>query len=329
MVASGLPAAPGAAQAGGEFPGVRRLLIDCDPGIDDALAIYAALASDALAVQGITTVYGNVPVRQATRNVARVLARLERPPKLLIGEGAEQPLTASRLPRRGLHGRDGLGDVHSIPVVPVPTPLPESTPLMRDLLARNVLQEIVALGPLTNLAHVFASAPTLLRRLGRISVMGGVVMGIGDPSASEFNVASDPAAARCVLNSRVPLRWVPLNVAASIVIPQEAIEQFRAGHPRSRVASTIAELLSCTARTRDRGGAVVPDAVALALALDPGLGVWRARRLVLEARTRLGRMRLESGLPNAQLCEAVDGARVMALLWKLWSSLATRDAAHS
>lgn len=307
---------------------VRRLLIDCDPGIDDAVAIYAALASDAVAVCGITTVYGNVAVRQATRNAARVLKVLAAAPAVPIGEGAEQPLTASRLPRRRLHGRDGLGDL-DIPIVPVPSPRRESTELVTELLKRNALHEIVALGPLTNLAHSFASAPRLLRRLQRISVMGGVMAASGDPTAAEFNLASDLAAARCVLNSRVPLRWIPLNMAASVVIPQGAVETFRAAHPRSRVASTIGELLSFTARTRDRGGAVVPDAVALALALDPGLGVWRARRLVLEARTRLGRMRLESGLPNAQLCEAVDGQRVMAMLWSLWSTLATRDAAHS
>ena len=307
---------------------VRRLLIDCDPGIDDAVAIYAALASDAVAVAGITTVYGNVPVRQATRNAARVLKVLTGAPFLPIGEGAEQPLTASRLPRRRFHGRDGLGDL-DIPLAPVPSPRRESTELMTDLLKRSALHEIVALGPLTNLAHSFASAPTLLRRLRRISVMGGVVAAPGDPRATEFNLASDPAAARCVLNSRVSLRWVPLNVAASVVMPQAAIDRFRAAHPRSRVASMIAELLSFTARTRERGGAVVPDAVAMALALDPTLGVWRARRLVLEARTRLGRMRCEPGLPNAQLCEAVDGARVTALLWELWSLLATRDAAYS
>ena len=315
--------------SGEKFPGVRRLLIDCDPGIDDALALYAALASDAVTIHGITTVYGNVAVRQATRNVARLLEVLGHPPSLPIGEGAEQPLTASRLPRRSIHGRDGLGDLHSLPVVPVPASLPESTPLMTDLLKRHLVQEIVALGPLTNLAHVFASAPALLRGLQRIHVMGGVVAKTSGPGTSEFNLASDPAAARCVLNSRVPLRWIPLSVAASVVIPPAAIDRFRAAHPHSRVASTIAELLSCTVRTRDRGGAVAPDAVALALAVDPTLGVWRSRRLELEPRTRLGRLTLELGVPNAQLCEAVDERGVMAMLWNLWSVLATRDAAHS
>src|SRR3990167_4089489 len=105
-----------------------------------------------------------------------------------------------------------------------------------------------------------------------MSIMGGVVVGAGHSTATEFNLASDLSAARCVLDSRVPLRWIPLNAAASVVMPQGAIDEFRAAYPRSRVASTIAKLLSFTARMRDRGGAVVPDAVALALALDPGLG---------------------------------------------------------
>ena len=92
---------------------------------------------------------------------------------------------------------------------------------------------------------------------------------------------------------------------------------------------TIAALLSCTARTRDRGGAVVPDAVALALAVDPTLGVWRVRRLVLERRTRLGRLGVEAGVPNAQLCEAVDAHRVLAMLWSLWSRLAEGHVLNS
>ena len=317
---------------------VRRLLIDCDPGIDDAVAIYAALASDSVTVEGITTVYGNVPVRQATRNVARLLDVLAQPPSVPIGEGAEQPLTVSRLPRRRLHGRDGLGDLE-IPVVPVPNPLVESGSLMTGLLKAHALDEIVALGPLTNLAHLFASAPTFLGRLQRMSVMSGVLVNAGNPTATEFNLASDPAAARCVLDSNVPLRWIPLNVAASVVIPQGAIDRFRAAHPHSRVASTIAELLSFTARTRGReglpaasaaqAGAVVPDAVALALAVDPSLGVWRFRRLVLATRTRLGRLGIESGVPNAQLCEAVDGQRTMAALWNMWSRVVERDALTS
>jgi purine nucleosidase len=197
------------------------------------------------------------------------------------------------------------------------------------LLKAHALHEIVALGPLTNLAHVFASAPTLLRRLQRMSVMAGVIVNGGNVTATEFNLASDPAAARCVLGSHVPLRWIPLNVAASVVIPQDAIDRFREAHPRSRVASTMSELLSFTARTRDRGGAVVPDAVALALAVDPALGVWRSRRLMLESRTRLGRLCIEPGVPNAQLCEAVNGQRVMATLWDLWSRLAEGDALAS
>ena len=184
-----------------------------------------------------------------------------------------------------------------------------------------------------------------------MSIMGGVVVGAGHSTATEFNLASDLSAARCVLDSRVPLRWIPLNAAASVVMPQGAIDEFRAAYPRSRVASTIAKLLSFTARMRDRGGlpaathlsavpspaqagaaqagAVVPDAVALALALDPGLGRWRLCRLGLKDRSRLGRLSIEPGIPNAQLCEAVDGPRVSAMLWSLWSQMVERDAAHS
>ena len=296
-----------------------RLLIDCDPGIDDALALYALLGRPVVAIQGITTVFGNVTVGQATRNVARLWQLAGARPLPRVGEGAEQPLAGSRLPRRAIHGRDGLGDLE-IPLAPLPQPLFESTALITECLRTHALDGIVALGPLTNVAHAFASAPRLLSRVSSIVVMGGVVAENKQPAATEFNLASDPAAARCLLGSKAVLRWVPLHSAASVVFQEEAIEGFRAAHKTNRLAVTMAKFLSYSAHARPgAGGAVLPDTVAIALALEPSLGEWRQRRLVLEDRTRSGRLRIEAGVPNAQVCERVDAQGVMKLLWELWT----------
>lgn len=301
----------------------RHLLIDCDPGIDDAMAIYAALANDAVSLQGITTVFGNVTARQATRNVLRLLHPVRPMPSLRIGEGAEQPLIGHRLPRRAVHGHDGLGDVR-LPAAPALRASEDSTRVITGLLQAGRLEQVVALGPLTNLAHAFATAPGLLRRLQSVLVMSGVVITEGS-AATEFNLASDPSAARCLLEGAVPLRWVPFTVAASVLVPQQTVDRFQAMHPTSGLALVITKLLSYAARTRGLAGAVVPDAVACALAMDPSLGVWRARRLTVERGARLGRLRCEPGFANAQVCEAVHAERVLAMLWRLWTRLVRRD----
>ena len=301
----------------------QRVLVDCDPGIDDALALYALLASDAVSVQGITTVFGNVTVRQATRNVARLLRLLARTPVPRLAEGSDQPLVGSRLPRRLTHGHDGLGDV-DIPLASVPRPLQESTSLVTDLLSAGALDTVIALGPLTNVAHAFASVPKLLRQLRAISVMGGIIVEGTGSTATEFNIASDPAAVRCVLGSQVLLRWVPMNVAAAGLIIQQDVDRFQTTYGSTPLGQGIASLLSYAVRARsgtEAGAASLPDAVAAVLVIDPSLGVWCQRRLVLERQTRSGRLRVEPGLPNAEVCEGLNVKRLRERLWGLWGRL--------
>ena len=301
-----------------------RVLLDCDPGIDDALALYALLASDRVRIQGITTVFGNVTVRQATRNVGRLLQLASHVPSPRLAEGSGQPLVGSRLPKRLVHGHDGLGDLR-IPLVPIAQPLAKSTPLITGFLQEGSLETIVALGPLTNIAHVFATAPRRLQRVCSIVVMGGVVadgQATAGAGATEFNLASDPSAARCLLGGNLPLRWVPLNVAASVLFDQETAARFRSAHAGSVLAATISSLITFMVERRGEGTrAVFPDAVAAALALEPSLGQWQHQRLALAGRTRTGRLAVEAGLPNALVCRGVDAPRVQAWLWKSWTRL--------
>ncbi|MBI4341113.1 MAG: nucleoside hydrolase [Candidatus Omnitrophica bacterium] len=307
---------------------MRQVIVDCDPGVDDALAVYALLGSSDVRVRAVTTIFGNVPVRQATRNVARILGLLPpsmRPP---VAEGAEQPLTGSRLPRRTVHGRDGLGEV-AIPLRVAQPSAGAGSLLMKRVLEANGIDAVVGLGPLTNIARLFAAAPRALQRLPMIAVMGGTISEAA--TATEFNLASDPAAGRCLLGGRLPLRWIPLEMAASVMISAQAVEEFRAAHRASPLAEVIAKLLSFAIRARGGGHqAAIPDAVAAALALDPSLGRWQARRLVLEGRARTGRLRVEGGLPNASVCAGVDAPRLAQRLWTLWSTLVKRvDDSHA
>lgn len=301
-----------------------RALVDCDPGVDDALALCAALGGKHVDIQAVTTVFGNVAVRQATRNAARLLRLIPSGASVQLAEGSEHPLTGSRLPRRPLHGHDGLGDV-DVPVVPIPRSLPESTPLITSLAAAGSLDMLVALAPLTNVAHAFATAPKALRSVRSVTVVGGALSTDAE-HATEFNVASDPAAARCVLGAQLSLRWVPLGVSGRALFDAASLASFERAHGRGPAGRAIAALLGYVIRRRGDGGrAACPDAVGMALALDPSLGTWRQRRLALEGRARTGRVCIEPGVPNVQLCEAINDDGVAAALWNAWGRLA--DAA--
>jgi inosine-uridine nucleoside N-ribohydrolase len=297
-----------------------NVLVDCDPGIDDALALCVLIAHDRAALQAVTTVFGNVPVRQATRNAVRLLHAVAPSRPVQLAEGSEHPLIGSRLPRRALHGHDGLGGLE-IPIVPVPRALPQSTPLMTQLAAAGAIDTVVALGPLTNVAHAFASAPKALRTLRSVAAVAGVLTEPGD-AATEFNLASDPAAARCVLGGQLSLRWVPVGISGRPLLEAEALDAFERRH-RTGAGRTIAALVRYLLRHRGDGQrAACPDAVGMALALDPSLGRWRQRRLALEGRARTGRVCVEPGVPNVQLCEAIDETAVAASLWTAWGRAA-------
>lgn len=296
---------------------MRRVLVDCDPGIDDALALYAAFGSEGTAVKGITTVFGNVMVGQATRNLARILRAVPHQ-KVSFGEGAEQPLIGSRLPRRMIHGQDGLGDC--LPMASAPRSAAGASRLIANLIQKNVLNSIVALGPLTNIARAFAVSAKAMRRLASIVVMAGFLPEAS--IASEFNLASDPSAGRCLLGGSLPLRWVTLNVAQSVFILKSEVEQFFKAQAAAPAVEAIAKLLFSGIRLRGDGHqAAFPDAVAMALALEPSLGRWRSCRLGLEGRLRTGRLVREPGIPNAQLCVAVDATKVRQFLWASWNRL--------
>lgn len=161
----------------------HRVIIDTDPGVDDALAILLALRSPELNVVGITTVCGNVSVEQATRNLFRVLTLTELSKEAMIGQGAAAPLQRPLETAVHVHGQDGLGDLDRFrnpdgtpryPAPTVPSDLPDAHSVWRHVLHDHEQPiTLVTLGPLTNLARVLRDDPGLVRRFHRIVCMGG------------------------------------------------------------------------------------------------------------------------------------------------------------
>ena len=214
----------------------QHLLIDTDPGIDDALAILLALRSSDVHVEAVTTVAGNVAVDRATANARRILAVVAPVPPPRLAAGAPAPLKQALVTAHQVHGQDGLGNLERF-VEPSGRPrYPEPTYAIEMRSGPEVILEaadrwgpdltIVALGPLTNLALALQQDPRRLGRTGRIVVMGGAIAVPGNITpAAEFNFYVDPEAAAAVLEAGLPVELVPLDVTRRVVLAQTTLTE--------------------------------------------------------------------------------------------------------
>jgi pyrimidine-specific ribonucleoside hydrolase len=253
------------------------VVIDCDPGIDDAVALLLACASPELRLLGVSTVAGNVGLEHTTRNAGRLLALAGRA-DVPVGVGAGRPLVRTSPGRaEHVHGEDG---VHRA-VLPEPTAQPDPRPavdLLADLIGGSADPvTLVAIGPLTNVALLYAVHPEVAATLGRVVIMGGSATGGNTTAAAEFNVWSDPEAAYRVLTdpglSRpVPTTMVGLDVTLTVPFQETDLAAFAAGSAAGRAAADMLRPESERQRA-ETGVAALPvhDAVAVAAVLRPQL----------------------------------------------------------
>lgn len=208
---------------------MRRIIIDTDPGQDDAIAIMLALAAPGLDILGLVSVAGNVSVAQTTANACRVLELAGRC-DIRVYAGCTRPLRRTPITAAHVHGRTGMDG----PDLPEPT-LRAQPQHGVDFLIETIRAHppgeitLVTLGPMTNLAVALAKAPDIAARLGRVVSMGGAYSECGNitPSA-EFNMFADPDAADIVLRSGVALTLVPLDVTHRFLISARRLAQLRA-----------------------------------------------------------------------------------------------------
>ena len=190
----------------------KRILLDCDPGTDDALAIILALKTASLHLDSITTVNGNVSAEQCTLNALRILAFMCRGDIPVI-KGADAPLIVDRVHSAYVFGQDGLGNCSSGLHC---TGQPVATDAVSHILTQikqGEIDTIVATGPLTNIANAYKEDKTLMNSLKEIIVMGGAIHTSGNITAfAEFNFYCDPHAADYVLQNAANLTLIPLDV---------------------------------------------------------------------------------------------------------------------
>lgn len=288
---------------------MKPLVIDTDPGIDDALALLLAWGSPGARVEAITTVAGNVGLETATLN-ARRLVDLRRPsPAPLIAPGAPGPAGRPLVTATRYHGADGLGDLGDWPEPP-----PASSAYGPDVIVEAARRHggaltLVALGPLTNVAIALGAGRAALGGAGRIVAMGGAVDVPGNVTpTAEFNMHVDPAAAARVLESGLAVDLVPLDATRQATLTRDELERALAGR-RGPIAERI---LRFTARAfqRDEGrGMSLHDPLAVGVALDPSFVEWEPVRLAVGPE---GETRRAPGAPTCRIATRVDRERFVA-----------------
>ncbi|GAA3243798.1 nucleoside hydrolase [Pseudonocardia petroleophila] len=250
------------------------LIIDTDPGVDDAIALMLAVASPEVDLRAVTTVFGNVALTQTTRNAGRVLALAGRP-DVPVAAGAARPLVHDRAERaEQWHGGDGLGGHASA----LPDPAAEPDPRGAVAVMAGVLRDaaepvtIAPIGPLTNVALLLAVHPELVPRIGRIVWMGGSLGAGNVTGAAEFNAHCDPEAAHRVLTQAdVPVTMVPLDLTHRCTAGPDWVAALDAGGSRGHRLAEVVGHYRAAFRTRYGVDAVaLHDAVAVLEAIRPG-----------------------------------------------------------
>ncbi|MEJ2885625.1 nucleoside hydrolase [Actinomycetospora aeridis] len=264
------------------------LIVDTDPGVDDAYALALAARAPEVDLRAVTAVFGNVDLPTTTTNARRLLGMLGRG-DVPLGVGAERPLIHPTTQRAAdVHGDDGLGGVAERFGPLGPEPVGRALDVITSVLETAGEPVVMAaIGPLTDVALLLATRPDLAERIGRLVVMGGSIGIGGNVSAgAEFNVWSDPEAARRVLvEERVPTTMVPLDLTHVVTVDRAWLAQLAASGP-------VGEALAATRDVYGRGERLgvdrvpIHDAVALLEAVAPG--TLATVPLELEVDTSLG-----------------------------------------
>lgn len=267
----------------------RNIIIDCDPGIDDAVAIVYAIANeDKLNIQGITTVTGNQSIDKVTNNALKLVSFLKK--NIKIAKGADTPLLREKREAAGVHGITGMGNYE----------LPESTIklesenavefLKNTILASNEKITLVPIGPLTNIALLFKVYPEVKTNIDEIVLMGGAIHGGNVTPTAEFNIWADPEAAKIVFDSKVKIVMAGLDVTHSAGLYRDDVKELLAS--KGKVSHMCGEILDFYFNgDHVKNGSFTPihDACAVMYLLHPEIYSYRNMPVELDCSYSLNR----------------------------------------
>ena len=250
----------------------RKVIIDCDPGIDDLLALTVALFDPRLEVVAVSAVAGNVPAERATLNVQAIVERLDPPRYPRLG-AATAPDDTPYSDGRHLHGPDGLGGA-DFAVSKLARQHPAEKLISDEIRAAPDEVTIVCLGPLTNIARALVREPDLADLITRIVIRGGTLKGIGDVTpCAEANIYGDPGSARAIFKSSITKTLIPLDVSDQVVWNLDLLEKLPGEHSRAGklLRATLPYLFRSHRQHLGLESIRLPDAVGLCAVLHPEL----------------------------------------------------------
>ncbi|MCW3991605.1 MAG: nucleoside hydrolase [Candidatus Bathyarchaeota archaeon] len=304
---------------------MRHVIIDTDPGVDDALALMLAFSSPELVVEAVTTVAGNVSQEKAHRNALKMLEFLG-VSDIPVAQGASKPLLREAMDAEEFHGETGLGDA----VLPEPGLRSDERPAV-ELIVDKTKElggglTLVAIGPLTNIASAIIAEPRMADAAAGLIIMGGAFhvtpYGHGNVTpVAEFNIWHDPEAAKIVFDSGLPVTAVGLDVTThpdSRLSKSHLEEMEKLGTRRARLAADL-----CRGPIQRFGSLSLHDPMAVAAALDPSLA--ETERFAVDVETvgdltrgqtvadRRGPRRAWRREANVDVCVSFEGERFLGL----------------
>jgi inosine-uridine nucleoside N-ribohydrolase len=304
------------------------IILDCDPGHDDAIAIMLALASPEVELLGITTVSGNQTLPKTTANALRVLELVGRS-DVPVHAGADRPLLREQHVAADVHGESGLDGPDLPPATTRARPQHAVDYLADEIRARGGKLTLVPTGPLTNVALLLARHPDA--RPERVVLMGGSIGEGNTTPAAEFNIWADPEAAQRVFDSDLDVTMIGLDVTHRALITDAHRERLRAAGDVARVAAELLDFYTRFHKRRypDLDGAPLHDPVCIAHITHPGLVATRAAFVRVDCDGEEGRGRTNadwrgrrtSGPPNAQVGVDIDGGAFAELVIERVGSL--------
>jgi len=278
-------------QAGGKPAegGPRKVIIDTDPGTDDALAILLALNSPELDVQALTVVPGNVTAEQGLDNALRLVSLAKRC-DLPVAHGAQHPLNQKLVTAELWHGRNGLANIE------LPPPQCRADPRFApDLIIELVHKHpheitLLPIGPETNIALAVSKDPSIVPLVRDVVIMGGSISGGNVNAAAEANIFGDPEAAQIVFNAGWPITMVGLDVGNRTLVMRDHIRGLAEPRgPESDFAAGVLNFLEDLSEKYGDKGAPMYDPLAVGVAIDPTVVTTRAMRVDVETRGQLTR----------------------------------------
>jgi len=250
----------------------KRIIIDTDPGVDDALTFLLVLASPEVLLEALTTTQGNVTVDKATRNALAVL-ELASAGNIPVVQGSSLPLVGPLLASDLVHGKSGIGNSKLAEPKTKPLTIHAVDYLVERTLAEPGEISIFPIGPMTNIAMAIRKEPKFATSVKELVIMGGAIKEAGNSTPlAEFNVFADPHAAHIVFHSGIPITMIPLDATHKCILKQSHIDRLlKINSPISRFISDSVEDYMKFSIARGHAGCALHDPLTLATIIAPEL----------------------------------------------------------